>query len=217
MSLKTAIQVASISTALAASGGIAVLSLFDIPEIKSQPASRSLPMTRWLFSRGSHIFPTASFVSSSGFAYLAYSSLPAHQRTISSLVNYASKSPTGLYIAAAVLTFSIAPWTTLAMIPTNFRLIKLNEELGGSRSAKSAEQREKQGASSRSAEESTEGKDDVSQWTDLSGPQEKTAKTGSKAVEEEVQDLLERFGKLNSIRAVLIGVGGIVGLMAALA
>ena len=58
--LHTAVQALSISIALAGAGGIAALSLFDIPEIRSQPADRALPMIRWLFSRGSHIFPQAS-------------------------------------------------------------------------------------------------------------------------------------------------------------
>ncbi|ORY07934.1 hypothetical protein BCR34DRAFT_16188 [Clohesyomyces aquaticus] len=55
-----ALQIIGVSTALMASGGIACLSLFDIPLLSSQPASRSLPQIRWLFSRGSHIFPAAT-------------------------------------------------------------------------------------------------------------------------------------------------------------
>ena len=61
-----------ISTSLIAAGGIAALSLFDIPELRAQPASRSLPSTRWLFSRGSHIFPTAAYICTGSFGYLAY-------------------------------------------------------------------------------------------------------------------------------------------------
>ncbi|KAF2685842.1 hypothetical protein K458DRAFT_449663 [Lentithecium fluviatile CBS 122367] len=59
------------------------------------------------------------------------------------------------------------------MIPTNFQLIRRNEEMGGSRSKASAEWRDAKGLQTRSAEESTDS-DDMSQWTDLSGPQEKT-------------------------------------------
>nr|POE62882.1 hypothetical protein CFP56_03785 [Quercus suber] len=59
-SLTVAVQTLSITIALAASGSIAALSVFDLQELKSQPAERSLPMLRWLFSRGSHIYPPAS-------------------------------------------------------------------------------------------------------------------------------------------------------------
>jgi len=126
------------------------------------------------------------------------------------------KGKPGLYLAAAVLSFSIAPITSF-MIPTNFALIQKNEELSGSRSAASAEYREKAGSKERSADESVNSKDDVSQWKDLSVPQEKTKRESSKSEDKEVNDLLDKFGKLNMLRAVAIGSGGIVGLMAALA
>jgi hypothetical protein len=218
MSATQTIQIFSITTALIASGGIASLSLFDIPLLQSQPASRSLPMIRWLFSRGSHIFPTAAALSTSGFAYLAYTSLPqAAMQSFSTLLEHAVKGKPALYLAAAALSISIAPITSLAMIPTNFALIKMNEELGGAHSADSAAYRKKTGSKERSAEESVNNKDDVSQWTDLSVPQERTAKGSSKEQDKEVGELLDKFGKLNMLRAVAIGAGGIVGLMGALA
>jgi hypothetical protein len=174
-------------------------------------------MIRWLFSRGSHTFPTAAITSASGFIYLAYKSLPTSSiNSTSSLLQHAVEGKPGLYLAAAVLSFSIAPITSF-MIPTNFALIQKNEELGGSRSAASAEYREKAGSKERSADESVNSKDDVSQWKDLSVPQEKTERESSKSEDKEVNDLLDRFGKLNMLRAVAIGSGGIVGLMAALA
>ncbi|OAK93483.1 hypothetical protein IQ06DRAFT_94974 [Phaeosphaeriaceae sp. SRC1lsM3a] len=214
-----ALELFSISTALLASGGIATLSLFDVPLISSQPASRALPLTRWLFSRGSHIFPTAAFFSSTGFAYLAYTTLSPARRTFAGLL---ANSKASWYVAAAALTISIAPWTTLVMVPTNFRLIKLNEELGGTRSKKSAEYRQEKyeqqmaGEWPRNADESTDGKDDVSQWWDWSPPQERTRRESSKKQDEEVRGLLERFGRLNWMRAGLMGVGGVVGLVASL-
>ncbi|KAI1024604.1 hypothetical protein LB503_007175 [Fusarium chuoi] len=67
------VEIISISTALMASGGIATLTFFDVPELQSQPASRSLPSIRWLFSRGSHVFPSASLLSTIGFIYSASS------------------------------------------------------------------------------------------------------------------------------------------------
>jgi hypothetical protein len=218
MSATQTIQIFSIGTALIASGGIASLSLFDIPLLKSQPASRSLPMIRWLFSRGSHIFPTAAALSTSGFAYLAYNSLPSGAtNTVSALLQHAIKGKPGFYLAAAVLSIGIAPITSLAMLPTNFALIKMNEELGGTRSTASAEYRVKVGAKQRSAEESVSNENDVSQWTDMSVPQERTAKESSREQDRKVGELLDTFGKLNMLRAVVIGAGGIVGLMGALA
>lgn len=103
------------------------------------------------------------------------------------------------------------------MIPTNFELIRINEELGGSKSAQSAQYRERVDAGPRTAEQSVEGKEDISQWSDVSGPQSKTGREATKQEEERVQELLARFGRLNYVRAVLMGVGGVVGLAGALA
>jgi hypothetical protein len=106
------------------------------------------------------------------------------------------------------------------MIPTNFRLIELNERLGGAKSSRSAELGDKGG---RSAEESVYGKgqkgqfSDSSQFTDVSGPSEKTGRESSALEDAEVRGLLEKFGRFNALRGVLIGLGGIVGLATALA
>jgi hypothetical protein len=216
MSATQTIQIFSISTALIASGGIASLSLFDVPLLKSQPASRSLPSIRWLFSRGSHIFPQAAFSSAAGFAYLAYTALPSGNHTVSIVIYHLTKGKPALYLAAAALSIAIGP-TTGFMIPTNFELIKMNEEKRGTRSAKSAEYRESRGLPPRTAEESTDNKDDVNQFTDLTGPQEKTAKDSTPEEDEQARQLLDKFAKLNMVRAVLVGAGGIVGLMGALA
>ncbi|KAF2448130.1 hypothetical protein P171DRAFT_206652 [Karstenula rhodostoma CBS 690.94] len=207
------IQAASISTSLTAAGAIANMSLFDIPMLASQPASRSLPLTRWLFSRGSHIFPTASFISSTGFAYLAYTAVPAATRSLGAfLANTVGGGQTSWYAAAAVLSLSIAPWTGLVMVPAvNFELIRKNEDKGGKRSEGAPE-----GATGRSAEKSVDGEGDGSQWTDLSGPQEHTKEDSTEEEDREVRQLLERFGKLNGVRAVLIGLGGVIGLVGAL-
>ena len=217
MAVTQALQILSISSALLASGSIATLSIFDVPLMKSQPASRSLPMTRWLFSRGSHIFPTAALLTASGFSYLSYTSLPASATSsLSNLLQHVTKGKPSLFLAAAALSFAIGPFTSV-MIPTNFTLISKNEELGGARSAASAEYRQNEGKQTRSAEESTDSKDDVSQWKDLSVPQEKTSKQSTKEQDEEANRLLDKFAALNMVRAVLMGAGGVVGLMGALA
>ncbi|KAJ4366050.1 hypothetical protein N0V95_000276 [Ascochyta clinopodiicola] len=218
MSAIQAIQIISISTALFASGGIATLSAFDIPLMRSQPASRSLPMLRWLFSRGSHTAPTAIIISSTGFLYLAYAALPSSARTASGILTHLARGgKTSFFLAASALSFSCALFTSLAMIPTNFELIRRNEQLGGSHSKESAEYRRSINAQPRNAEESVNGKDDISQWSDVSDPQEKTARDSSKQQDEEVQALLTKFERLNYVRAALIGIGGIVGLVGALA
>lgn len=210
----TVLSLLTISTALIASGGIATLTLFDIPIFKSQPASRSLPSTRWLFSRGSHIFPAASVISASGFAYLAYSSLPAVTSRIPVRELLTHGRVPG-YILAALLTMSIGPWTTLVMVPTNFRLIEINERIGGSRSEESAKTQAGSGKT-KTAEESVDGKDDVSQFKDLSGPMERTDRQATKEEEQEVRELLGKFGWMNGVRALLMGLGGMVGLWTAL-
>jgi hypothetical protein len=205
----TAIHIASISIALLASGGIATLSLFDIPELTSQPASRSLPSIRWLFSRGSHIFPTASALSASGFAYLAYETTGSFGQLFKFAQN---SSRINGYLVASALTFGIAPFTML-MIPTNFELIRMNMEKGGSRSEESSK-REKDTPSQ--ALQSVQGDGEAEEFTDLSGPQTKTTQDTTVEEDEKVQQLLSNFGTLNMVRAVLIGAGGIVGLWTAL-
>jgi hypothetical protein len=211
-----AVQILSISTAFLASGGIASLSLFSIPMLQSQPASRSLPLTRWLFSRGSHVFPTAALLSSTGFGYLAYAGLPSGRRTLAGLIKHALHGSVGVYVAAAALTLSIAPFTHF-MLPVNFSLIKMNDALGGARSAKVAQvQSRKPRMAGEWLDEGVEGKEEVSQWWDWSAPQEKTRKDSSKKQDEEVRGLLERFGRLNGVRAGLMGLGGLVGLVGAL-
>ncbi|KAF2631167.1 hypothetical protein BU25DRAFT_334111 [Macroventuria anomochaeta] len=217
MSVTQAIQIFSISTALFTSGGIAALSAFDIPLMRSQPASRSLPMLRWLFSRGSHTAPTGIILSSTGFAYLAYAALPASARTLSSVLPHVVKGKPGLFLAASVLSFSTAMFTSVFMIPTNFDLIKRNEDLGGSHSADSISYRQSINAKPRTAEESVNGEYDISQWSDLSDPQEKTRREPTNEEEEQVRGLLTKFEKLNYVRALLMGAGGVVGLIGSLA
>ena len=195
--LRLALQVVGVSTSLIAAGGIATLSAFDVPELQAQPASRSLPSIRWLFSRGSHIFPQAAGISSASFAYLAYRAT-YHTR-------YG-------YIAAAILSISIGPFTSL-MIPTNFRLIEMNQARGGTRSAES--ERMAQGLG-KSAEDSVNGTGEGAEFTDLSIPQTRTKQNTNDSEDEEVKSLLSKFAKLNAIRAGLLASGGIVGLITAL-
>ncbi|CAG7555222.1 unnamed protein product [Fusarium equiseti] len=201
------VQVFSITTALLASGGIATLTFFDIPELRSQPASRSLPSIRWLFSRGSHVFPSASLLSTLGFIYSA----SASNDSISPLYSISTNTPKANgFLLAAALSFGIAPFTQL-MIPTNFALIKKNNELGGARSKKAGG-----GKTDRSALDSVLGSGEGDEFTDLSGPQERTKDESSQEEDEKVRELLEKFRWLNLVRAVLIGAGGVVGLYAAL-
>lgn len=216
MSFTKPLQILTISTALFTSGGIAALSAFTIPQLCSQPASRSLPLLHWLFSRGSHAAPTGILLSSTGFAYLAYAAVPGSATTLSSTLTQLTRGKPGLFLAASLLCFFTAIFTSLVMLPTNFRLIELDESLGGAHSASSARYREGINAAPRSAEDSVNGKEDVSQWTDGSGPLGKTGGDSSREVDEEVWSLLGRFGRLNYVRAGLMGVGGVVGLVASL-
>ena len=115
------------------------------------------------------------------------------------------------YVAAAALSIAIAPWTQFVMIPTNFELIERNEAKGGKISSGAPE-----GATGRSAEGSVNNEGGANQFTDLSGPQGRTKEGTSKEEDEEVRELLVRFGRLNGVRAVLIGLGGVVGLIGSL-
>lgn len=216
--INSALQVTSISISLLAAGGIATLSLFDVPILRAQPASRSLPSVRWLFSRGSHIFPTAAIMSAAGFSVLAYRSLPGSlaSRTVLQLLR---DTRVRGYLAAAALNIAIAPWTSLAMIPNNFELIEMNNHLGGHRSIAGAEaaKREEGNLRQRSARDSVDGKGEgVDQWKDVSDPQEQTLSKSSDAEDEQVRTMLTKFGYQNNVRAVLTLAGGVVGLLTAL-
>lgn len=232
----TAAQVLSISVALVGAGGIAALSLFDVPELQAQPADRSLPAIRWLFSRGSHIFPQAAVsisqtslkmwldhqltiskaLSAAGFAYAAYDTLPQHTRSLSQLLKGTNPKTNG-FLAAAVLAISIGPFTSY-MLSNNFALIEKNERLGGARSQKSAAQQRQQGQrpGQGSAEDSVNNKRGVDEFRDLSNPMAKTDLSSSEADDSEVRERLGKFGRQNMARAVLLGGGGIVGLVTAL-
>ncbi|KAF9875013.1 hypothetical protein CkaCkLH20_07707 [Colletotrichum karsti] len=218
--LDIALQATSISVSLVAAGGIATLTLFDVPILKAQPASRSLPSIRWLFSRGSHIFPAAAFVSGAGFGLLAFRSLPAVSRSALQLFKFtANNARANGYLGAGALSLSIALFTQV-MIPNNFALIKKNEEKGGSRSVDSAKGLKKQGRfkpGQRSALDSVNGEGEVSQWTDLSGPQEQTPLPSTPEDDEMVREMLTTFGWQNMTRAVLMAAGGVVGIVTALA
>lgn len=216
--INSALQVTSISISLLAAGGIATLSLFDVPILRAQPASRSLPSVRWLFSRGSHIFPSAAIISAAGFSVLAYRSLPGSlaSRTVLQLL---SDTRVRGYLAAAALNIGIAPWTSLVMIPNNFELIKMNNKLGGHRSIASAQatEKEKGDLRKRSARDSVDGKGEgVDQLKDVSDPQERTLSKSSNIEDEQVRAMLTKFGSQNYVRAALTLAGGVVGLLTAL-
>lgn len=101
------------------------------------------------------------------------------------------------------------------MLPTNFKLIKMNEGEGGARSAKSASQSLEE-PGSRSAEDSVNSKGEAPQFTDLSGPQTQTTQQTTKEDDEEANELLRKFAAMNLTRALAIGAGGVVGLCTAL-
>lgn len=218
------LQTVSVSTALLAAGGIAILTLFDVPILRSQPASRSLPSTRWLFSRGSHIFPTEGFISSAGFVMLASQTLPVPISKISKVVTSrglrALRAKSGGYILAGLLCLFIGPWTSFVMAPNNLAIIKLNADKNGSRSDESArvlKSSSKNDGKRRKSLDSVNGKGEANQWTDLSGPQEETPMKSSSAEDEKVREMLGVFGRQNMVRAVFMGLGGVVGLLASLA
>jgi len=91
----------------------------------------------------------------------------------------------------------------------------MNEEKEGARSQQSAQQGDK--SAGNMGLEAVESRSQAAEFKDLSGPQEKTERDSTRAEDEEVRRLLDEFGKMNAVRAVLMGAGGIVGLATALA
>ena len=120
---------------------------------------------------------------------------------------------------ASALTLSIAPFTTFAMIPTNFELIQHNINLGGTRSQTSAQKKqnltmqEKKQLETRTATDSVNGKGEADELTDRSDPQPRAEREASGVEEERVRELLNRFGMLNGVRGLLLGMGGVLGLV----
>jgi hypothetical protein len=216
------LQATGITTSLLSAGALLAFNFFDIPILKSQPASRSLPSIRWFFSRGSHIFPQAALVSSGAFLCLAYTAQPAQSSglTIAQLLKHGRVSG---YLAAAVLAFAIAPFTAFAMVPhPNFDIIQLNKDLGGAASQKQKKLQRQQGLSDQQLEKSS-GPPDVagdyqsSEFKDLSGPMEKTEQESTPEQDRKARDLLEEFRWLNLVRALLMLGSGVVGLVVAAA
>lgn len=161
---------------------------------------------------------SAQLTSTAGFLYLAYDALPQNLRSLSQLFKTTNGMKVNGYFTAAFLSFSIALYTSQFMIANNFAIIKKNEEKGGARSQASAKAAREQGykPGERSAEDSVNSKGEANQWTDTSGPMEKTADSFSEAEEREVWEMLDKFQKHNLVRASGIGLGGIVGLLTAL-
>lgn len=163
--------------------------------------------------------PQAAFLSSFGFVALAFITIPTGGfSSLGHLAQFAASSTKFQgYVAAALLNLSIAPWTARVMIPTNFELIRMNEAMGGARSAASASQQTSdQKSSKRSALDSVNGEGQANQFTDLSGPQEKTTRDSTPEEDAKVRTLLDRFARLNNVRAFLCAAGGTVGLITAL-
>ncbi|KAL8801422.1 MAG: hypothetical protein Q9200_006956 [Gallowayella weberi] len=160
-------------------------------------------------------------LTSAGFTSLAILALPNNTRITllrKVLEGLRDKGVVQGYAAAAVLCLGIGPFTAV-MVPTNFEMIRMNEERAGTRSERSEKEgKKKQGRGDKDvALSSIGGEGQASEWTDLSGPQGKTGEETSKEDDEKVGELLERFGTMNMVRALLIGGGGVVGLLTALA
>ena len=104
-----ATKLTSISTAFVTSGAILSLSYSSAPILAAGSPKFSIPQINALFSSGSHVFPQLATLATAGFAYLAY------------LAPYSSNTQLR-YVAAAVVTIGIAPFTMLVMLPTNMTL-----------------------------------------------------------------------------------------------
>ena len=109
------------TTLLTQLGNIAALSLMATPALTTQQSrdnvSSSTLARQWqtIFSTGKAQNPPVAAVAAASFSYLAWTlrSVPGNRAW--------------LYGTAAVFTIGIAPWTILAMTPTNEKLIKKAE------------------------------------------------------------------------------------------
>jgi hypothetical protein len=135
------------------------------------------------------MFPLAAVICSAGFAYLAFAALKPGQATMQILRIVSNGGKVNGYPAAAALSLSIGPFTRLAMIPTNFELIEMNEKRVRKRNERSAGGggRKKCGGSIIRTREANE-------FADLSGPHGQTERETSRGGGEKVKNLLGRLG-----------------------
>ncbi|KAJ9630488.1 hypothetical protein H2203_001009 [Taxawa tesnikishii (nom. ined.)] len=130
-------QTVGVGTSLLAAGGILSISSIINPLLDttarstsaSQPSpSVTLPAIRFVFSRGSHVFPEAATIATAAFAYLYRYSPNASIHTLRSVANLLGldvSQRTG-YLVATLLSASIMPFTSLGMLPAaNQRLREL--------------------------------------------------------------------------------------------
>ncbi|KAM6492428.1 protein of unknown function (DUF1772) domain containing protein [Amanita muscaria] len=124
-SLKVA-QATAIITSAFASGGILTISFLSVPALllparptpgsqaSSSPPSHLISQVTqqwcWAYNMGKVVFPSLAASSALAYTYLAYA------------LKHSKISQT--YLAAAVVTMSIAPYTLAVMLPTNKRLME---------------------------------------------------------------------------------------------
>jgi len=117
-------QAVGLSGAAWLSGNIAALSLISVPALSKSHKEDSVPAgylaRQWkhTFEAGKSQNPPIAGVATASFAYLAWS-----VRAGTSLSLLVPKNSIILYSVAAVFTIGIVPWTIIAMMPTNNKLL----------------------------------------------------------------------------------------------
>ncbi|MCJ1314249.1 hypothetical protein MMC25_007929 [Agyrium rufum] len=202
-------QILAPATALFASGMILSISYSTSPILRaaassSSPSSTSsgkpskdetpfsLAQLRALFSSGSHIFPPLALTSTTLFAYLAYftpevsSAIAGH--ILRSPIVASQSSTTSLGLHSPSNLYMAAAAGVISIVPFTFLVMKsTNMRLMEFKEAEVDGVRGKEGANGEDGEDG-DGR-------------------------EEVTTLMRRFEVLNAVRAALIGVGGLVGLL----
>lgn len=93
----------------------------------------------------------------------------------------------------------------------------MNKDLGGASSQNKAKEGQAHADNSSSdGPADTDGAYEASEFKDLSLPQVRTEKTSTAEEDKKASELLDKFGKLNLVRAALMLAGGVVGLVTAL-
>jgi len=113
------LQTVGITTSLLASGSILSFSAFDVPQLQNpgQATSSTLQNVRFIFSRGSHVFPYAATIAAGAFGLLAYMTPEGPDfASIASPQEY--QNTKSLYWTAAASALSILPYTVFFMLPT---------------------------------------------------------------------------------------------------
>ncbi|KAI9721374.1 MAG: hypothetical protein M1835_004007, partial [Candelina submexicana] len=125
-------QVIGITASAFLSGSTIALSYYAVPSFLLAPTPLLLRQWRAMYDRGKVTGPPLSILGGLSYAYLAYHTHYNNFKNPLLLTGHASDTSVArLYVAAALLSLSVAPFTAIFMLGTNAKLTGMCEEMEG--------------------------------------------------------------------------------------